>query len=164
MNVQLVVATETDWKQLTSLLKTYIAEMIQYVNESDVDDVTQRLINELENYKAEENRWPYLITSDSAVAGFCFLRYFPQEPGTYDIDQFFVLKDFRRTGIGSACLAKLIALHPGKWLIRVLKTNEGALAFWLRAVAACAGEDYERSLAIDNGTEKHFIRFDTATL
>lgn len=157
MNVQLIEVDKTNEAQLRKMFKVYVSEMGKYLNQDERD----KIVNSediLKKYWKNNPRWPYLLLADGNVAGFCLLRYFPGEPGTFDIDQYYVSKEFRRRGIGGISLKQLVERHPGRWLIRVLKTNNTAMIFWLNAIKACVGTNYEQS---DETCAMHFIRFNT---
>lgn len=59
---------------------------------------------------------------------------FIRESGVYDVDEFFILRRYRRQGLGEALLHRLVAQMPGDWLVRVLQRNAPALAFWRRTL------------------------------
>lgn len=109
-------------------------------------------------YWCKNSHWPYLIYANGELAGFCLIRKYPGET-TFDIDQFFVLNRFKRHGIGSAAFEKIIELHPGRWIIRVLKENTSALKFWMRCADRTTHNDYTLALEMDDDLEMHFIRF-----
>jgi predicted acetyltransferase len=48
------------------------------------------------------------------------------------MDQFFVLKKYRRTGLGSALALQVFAELPGHWEVGQMPANLGAQAFWRR--------------------------------
>ncbi len=160
MDIHLRLATSDDKEKLNNLIRRYFAELIKNISPNP-GLTPEQLIHKLEKYWCEKKHWPYLIEANEKIAGFCFLRDFPEEPGNFDIEEFFIANEFRRQGVGTQCLARLIALHPGAWIVRVLKENEKALRFWLHAVEVCQGENYLHQLEPYNEKERHFIRFTT---
>ena len=48
--------------------------------------------------------------------------------------EFYVLSEYRRTGVGMAFAQALLAKFPGPWRIRQIVANAGATAFWRRVV------------------------------
>lgn len=50
------------------------------------------------------------------------------------IVEFFVVRKYRRLGLGLATARSLFARWPGPWEIAVLRANRGAAAFWERAI------------------------------
>ena len=159
------IRNTNDHTKLVRLLRTYISEMMMYVEaeaEAEAPSIDSPAVDTiLGHYQNSNSHWPYLISVDTQIVGFCLLRDYPAQPGTYDIDQFFVLVHHRRKGLGRATLQALLGKHPGNWLIRVLKQNAGALEFWINATKACVGNKYQHHLVYDNGLEMNFIRFST---
>lgn len=147
---------ENSSSDLEPLYRDYLVEMIG----NKEGDITAHL-RTLSKYWAIESHWPYWIYSGGAVAGFCLVRFYPGENGTHDIEQFFVSQKYRRQGIGATTLKQVLQLHPGDWLVRVLKTNETGLLFWRRAIETCIGDEYACRFEQDEGFEMHFFRFCT---
>ena len=83
-------------------------------------------------------RFPYLIHSGDDIAGFAFVidecPLTGRQPCWF-MAEFFVLKAYRRLGVGQAALAAILARHPGDWHIAVPAANEPAQRFWGRALA-----------------------------
>ena len=44
--------------------------------------------------------------------------------------EFFVLKAYRRRGVGRRAADTIISSHPGLWHIGVIEKNAGAFRFW----------------------------------
>ena len=88
-------------------------------------------------------RFPYLIYSNDEIAGFALVidecPLTGRQPCWF-MAEFFVLKAYRRHGVGSAALAAITANHLGDWHIGVPLDNQPAQAFWGRALAPYAPE------------------------
>lgn len=85
-------------------------------------------------------RFPYLIQSGDEIAGFAFV--IDQCPLTarkpcWFMAEFFVLKAYRRRGVGQAAVAAILGHHPGDWHVAVPLANEPAQAFWESALQTC---------------------------
>ena len=83
-------------------------------------------------------RSPYLIHADGEIAGFAFVigecPLTGREPCWF-MAEFFILKAYRRRGVGRRALAEILANHPGVWHIGVPIANRPAGAFWNKALA-----------------------------
>lgn len=73
------------------------------------------------------------------------------------------MRKFKGKGVGKKALLAVVANHPGKWQIRVLKENAAALKFWVSAVKNIVGSRYDVSLDIDVDLEMYFIRFEAVS-
>jgi predicted acetyltransferase len=96
---------------------------------------------DLPRYWSEPGRNPFLLRVDGKLAGFALIRRIPG-PGTdavWDVTEFFVLRAYRRHGIGKES-AHSIWRFPGPWQVRVMQSNHTASNFWQRAIAEFAGE------------------------
>ncbi|WP_052715636.1 GNAT family N-acetyltransferase [Devosia chinhatensis] len=86
-------------------------------------------------------RFPYLILVDGEIAGFALVV--DQCPLTgrspcFFMAEFFVLKAYRRHGVGRAALEQVLAAHPGPWHIAVPLANRTGQGFWAKALGnAC---------------------------
>jgi predicted acetyltransferase len=88
-------------------------------------------------YWKEEDRYPFLILGSGNLAGFAFVRKGSQLSGnleTWDMTEFFVLRGYRRLGVGTKAAHVIWKKLPGTWEIRVRERNRGAKAFWAGAV------------------------------
>ena len=93
-------------------------------------------------WREPERRFPFLIFERERLAGFILARLGSPEsadPLTLDIAEYFVLRRHRREGVGRRAAHALWDRLPGRWTVRVLDRNAGAVTFWRRAVS-----DYTR--------------------
>jgi|SRR5450432_17459 len=84
----------------------------------------------------------YLAKAGDAVAGFALIgwagEFLEGEEGR-DVHEFFVLRGFRREGMGRAMATHLWNAYRGEWLVRVLEANAPGLAFWRAAIGSFTG-------------------------
>ena len=93
----------------------------------------------------------FLINYGGRVAGFAMAtRGSPASQSQTDLDvaEFFVLRAFRRSGVGRQAAFKLWDTIPGRWVVRVVETNETGVNFWSEVVRSyTSGEFGESNLA-----------------
>jgi predicted acetyltransferase len=85
-----------------------------------------------------EQRFPFFIHSGSELAGFALAtRGSPatDNPEHLDVAEFFVLRAYRRMGVGRQAAFLLWNRLPGHWIVRVSEANRTGLPFWFAAVA-----------------------------
>lgn len=87
----------------------------------------------LDHYWTDTDRFPFLIRSAGQLAGFALVRR--AESGVMSISEFFVLRRYRRTGVGRSALEALFARFTGEWEIDVVAENVDGLVFWTRVLA-----------------------------
>jgi predicted acetyltransferase len=111
----------------------------------------------------------YLARLGDCVAGFALIgsadKYL-SEVGARDVHEFFVLRRFRRGGIGRQMAMRLWNMYRGEWLVRVLEANAPALAFWRATIAgftlrSCSGP-CKREGCLVKGRPWVYLRFTSA--
>jgi predicted acetyltransferase len=94
-------------------------------------------------YWSEPGRYPFLIRIAGKLAGFALVRRISQTSGgnaVWDVAEFFVLRAYRRRGVGKKVAHAVWRQFPGPWQVRVMRANAAAHRFWQKAVAEFAGE------------------------
>ena len=94
----------------------------------------------LDDYWREADRTPLIIESGGRPVGFALINAFAHSGGGTDrsMAEFFILRKYRRGGLGAAAVAEILARYPGRWEIAIARRNGPAMAFWPRAVGALA--------------------------
>lgn len=89
-----------------------------------------------------ERHFPFWIRCGGALAGFALaMRGSPatDDPTHLDVAEFFVLRRYRRTGVGREAAFALFDRLRGHWVVRVSTGNARGSAFWPGVVAAYTG-------------------------
>jgi predicted acetyltransferase len=104
----------------------------------------------------------YLAKIGDLLAGFALVGSAVQwtgDAGSHEIHEFFVMRRFRRTGIGQQMATHLWTEHPGEWLVRVLEANAPAVQFWRSAISPYAYGTYKEDERAVKGRPWRFFRF-----
>ena len=110
---------------------------------------------DLSLYWREPGRYPFLIRVGGKLAGFVMVQRISQTSGNnavWDIAEFFVLRAYRRCGVGTEAARSVWQQFPGSWQVRVMRANQGANRFWQRIIAEFVGEAVS-SLATEKAGE-----------
>jgi len=94
-------------------------------------------------YWRELNRHPFLVKVDDKLAGFVLVKSGSEISGNemaWDMAEFFVLRHYRRRGIGTEIAREVWRQFPGLWEVRVMQSNYSALQFWDRAITGFIGK------------------------
>lgn len=78
------------------------------------------------------------------------------------MDQFFVMKKYRRAGIGRQLATHAFDLLPGIWEVGQMTDNHGARAFWRRVIDTYCGGRYVEQTLTEGWWQGTIQRFDTA--
>lgn len=132
--VTLRPATRDDAALLSNLLELYIHDVCDIFPSVELGADGRFGYPKLPLYWSEPNtRFAYLIERSGRVAGFVLAtRGSPvtPDPEVLDVAEFFVLRKYRRLGVGQRAAALLWQRLPGKWTVRVSEGNPKATAFW----------------------------------
>jgi predicted acetyltransferase len=96
-------------------------------------------------YWQEEWRHPFLLRVDGKLAGFALIAgrsRLTGEPGVFDMAELFVMRRFRRRGLGLAAAGAAFDRFPGPWEVRQRDENVAATAFWRKVIDRYTGGDY----------------------
>jgi predicted acetyltransferase len=127
VRVELARADERD--VLARLLELYAHDFSER-NGADVGDDGTYGYRYLDAYWSDADRHPFLLRVDGRLAGFALVRTVPP----HDMAEFFVLRKYRRGGIGTDAARAVFARFPGAWQTREQWENAGAIDFWRRAI------------------------------
>jgi predicted acetyltransferase len=115
-------------------------------------------------YWQEPTRYPFLILVDGHLAGFVFVRRgseISDDTDVWDMAEFFVMRGYRRLGIGMKIAQEVWDKFPGKWEVRVMNQNKKALGFWQRSVSEFLGQKTEPSTFNKNGKSWYVFSFES---
>jgi predicted acetyltransferase len=104
----------------------------------------------------------YLAKVGSSIAGFALIGSAAAWLGDtrgQDVREFFVLRKFRRRGVGQRMAELVWNEHPGEWLVRVLEANAPAVLFWRAAVSAYSFGAFREEPRVIDGHSWRFLRF-----
>ena len=136
-SVALNLATRDTARLLSNLLNLYMHDLSDIFPIQVGADGRFRY-DKLPLYWSEpEKHLPFLIYSGEQLAGFALAtRGSPatDNPEHLDVAEFFVLRGFRRTGVGRQAAFILWNRLPGEWVVRVSEANRAGLCFWQAAV------------------------------
>jgi predicted acetyltransferase len=95
----------------------------------------------MDDYWRDADRRPFLIESDGRTAGFALVNALSHRGAPIDhaMAEFFVLRQFRRSGVGQEAARTIFTANPGRWELAIAAPNAAARAFWPRAILATPG-------------------------
>jgi predicted acetyltransferase len=86
----------------------------------------------------------YVATVADRYAGFALVdRAARVGSDAHWMDQFFVLKKYRRAGVGRHLAIRVLGSLPGSWEVGQMPANHAAQAFWRSVVASCTSGVFE---------------------
>jgi predicted acetyltransferase len=81
---------------------------------------------------------PLLIRVKERLAGFALINTRSHRSGRvdYNVAEFFVARKYRRCGVATEAVCRVLTRYPGHWEIAVAERNVAARAFWPHAIGA----------------------------
>ncbi len=107
----------------------------------------------LDSYWTEPDRYPFLIYVDDRIAGFILVNSHTclhENEGARSIAEFFVMRKYRRKGVGSTTARHVFDLFPGKWEVRQIPANDTGQRFWRNVIRRYTNGNFSAT-ALDNG-------------
>ncbi len=115
-------------------------------------------------YWKESNRYPFLVMANGHLAGFVFVcsgSEISNDADVWDMAEFFIVRGFRRLGVGMKVAHGIWEKFPGKWEVRVIDRNQKAKDFWGRAINEFLGKRI-KPIALDkDGKDWHVFSFES---
>ena len=139
LDVVLKAATADDAGLLSNLLELYIHDLSAAFPSVQLGVDGRFGYGKLALYWSDpERHFPFVIMSDSRVVGFALAtRGSPasDDPGAFDVAEFFVIRGHRRSGVGRRAAMLLWRRLAGSWIVRASDAVPGAVSFWRSVVA-----------------------------
>jgi predicted acetyltransferase len=142
--VSLRRATTDDRVALENLMQLYAYDWSE-LRPLDVGENGRFGDYPLDVYWQEAWRHPFLLCVDGTLAGFALISTRSHLTGASDVAdvaEFFVMRRFRRRGVGRAAALAMFDQFKGRWEIRQRNENVEATAFWRRIISEYKGGAY----------------------
>jgi predicted acetyltransferase len=140
--LEFLSATRDHQPILANLLELYIHDFSEFLNVVPGPD-GRFGYPRLPLYWSDPSRHPFLVKVDGQWAGFALVKQGSEvsdNADVWDIAEFFVLRGYRRQGIGTQIAKELWRRLPGPWEVRVMASNIPARGFWAAAIASFTGK------------------------
>ncbi len=164
MKVELIAVPENDKSVLFHLMELYAYDFSEY-DDADVNEHGLFGYTYFDHYWTDETRYPFFIRADGKLAGFVMVNehcYVLKEPGTRSIAEFFVMRKYRRKGVGRLAALEIFDRFPGKWEVIQHGKNELSKMFWERVIGEYTQGNYRREKAVVEDWEGQALLFDNA--
>jgi predicted acetyltransferase len=152
VTVSVVPAAPETRDTLVRLVQLYLHDL-SAVEGWDVDETGSFGEELLRGCWTDARRHPFVIRADARVAGFALVdrgSHLTGDPTVYDMAEFFILRRWRRCGVGRVAVRHLTQLFAGEWEIRPFHGYGPAMSFWSTvctelAVDGVSHDSYDRS-------------------
>jgi predicted acetyltransferase len=159
--IELIPAAAEQEPILANLLELYAHDFSEF-HDLEIGDDGRFGYKLLPLYWIDPDRHPFLVKTDGHLAGLILVKRGPAALGNqvvWDIAEFFVLRGYRRRGIGTQIAHEIWRRFPGAWEVRVMQSNVAANHFWAHAVSTFAGERVDPVYTEKKGERWALYRF-----
>lgn len=127
-----------------------LLELYKYdFSEFDPEDVNENGLYDykyLDHYWTEEGRHPFFIRVDGKLAGFVLVRMMgtnEQSQPIYSVAEFFVMKKYRKLGVGIIASTEVFNRFRGIWKVAQIESNKPAQIFWRKAIERYTNNNFQ---------------------
>jgi predicted acetyltransferase len=151
METRVVVAERSDQEVLRNLFQLYTYDFSELLS-LDLEENGRFKEESLDSYWKDAWRFPFLLRADDYLAGFALVHHrskLSRADDIWDIAEFFVLRKYRRAGVGTRAAHWIFATYSGEWEVRQRSSNVSATSFWRRAISAYTAGQFTEELLDD---------------
>jgi predicted acetyltransferase len=151
VQIETTRATREDEQTLAALAELYIYDFTEFTGE-DVGDDGRFGYQWLAKYFDEPDRFAFLARVDGKLAGFALISRISEfDDGAlpWSMSEFFVLKKYRRSGVGRTLATAMFDRFRGPWQVHELSANAPAQAFWRRVIGDYTNGAFEERVLDD---------------
>ncbi|MEX1030705.1 MAG: GNAT family N-acetyltransferase [Paenibacillaceae bacterium] len=143
MLIELHVAEGEEKDILKNLIQFYDYDFSEFTDEDVLEKGNYSEYPFIDLYWEESSRVPYLIRVEGSLAGFVLVRTVEEANYIYySIAEFFVMKKYRRSGIGKQVAETVFNKHRGQWEVYQLERNRPAQTFWVKVISEYTNGNY----------------------
>jgi predicted acetyltransferase len=137
---------------LKNLYSLYLHDLSEYTEGLNISSDGSFEFDSFELIWKREGLTPYFLKKDKIIVGFLLLleRPFLYKEYDYSINDFFILKKYRRKGIAIALLKELFKQKKGCYFVVELAKNIPAVIFWRKILNTLNIDFEEKKKIIDD--------------
>ena len=164
MNVQIVPVERDQKSVLRQMLELYLYDFSEY-DGAELDEHGWYGYDRLDHYWTEEGRHPFFLRVDGKLAGFVLVSghsFALEDPDAKSISEFFVMRKYRRHGVGRAAATLVFDRFRGKWEVDQHGGNRPSYRYWETVIDAYTGGQYTKQPLANEHLTGQAITFDNS--
>ena len=162
MEIKLIEVKELEKSVLRQLMELYAYDFSEF-DDADVNEYGLYGYSYLDYYWTEDSRHPFFIRVDGKLAGFVLISdyaYVLKTGEAKSVSEFFLMRKYRRKGIGKSVAIQVFDQFPGKWEVIQHEDNEPSKFFWEQIIHEYTGGDYRKEKVKTENWEGQALIFD----
>ena len=143
MEIAIQAVPIEDKQVLRNLLELYSHDFSEF-DGADVDDHgLYGYPYYFDDYWTEAGRHPFFIRVDGRLAGFVMVRDRTNTGIAHEIAEFFIMRKYRRHGVGKNVAWRIFDMLAGKWRVSEVEENKSAQTFWRTVISEYTDGKYD---------------------
>lgn len=162
--IEVIPAAPEQEPIVANLLELYAHDFSEF-HRLELGDDGRFEYRDLPLYWRESKRYPFLVRVDSRLAGLVLVKKGSEvsvDESVWDMAEFFIVRGYRRRGIGIRVAHEVWRRLPGSWEIRVMQANHPAQLFWEHAIKTFTGCAVQSSTFKKSGRDWRIFSFESA--
>ena len=133
-SIELKILGEDEKHILKNLWSLYAHDLSEYRETLNILEDGTYLFPDFDLYFKEDYMHPILIKVDGKIGGFVLLIEPPylKERYDYGIEEFFILKKYRKKGVGTQVINKIFNMYKGNYWYIILEKNIASRSMFLK--------------------------------
>lgn len=120
---------------------------------------------DLDYFWFEPTHAVFLVTVDEKLAGFVLIDNEVVVTGDErSVTEFFIMRKYRRQGVGKQVAIEVFRRLPAKWEVRVIEQNSPAQDFWRGVIAEYTQDKFQEKRLNDDEWQGYVFSFDNRVL
>ena len=164
MNIEIISAKVFNKSFIRQMMELYLYDLSEFVK-ADISEHGYFGYSHLDYYWVKSKRNPFLVRVENKLAGFALIHqntYYPDNH--YHLAEFFILRKYRKQGIGRQVAFHLFDLLHGGWEIYHPHANFVAQKFWQNVIEEYTADIYTETVMENNGWNGIMRCFDNTKL
>ncbi len=165
-NVELYTASLSDYPIIQNMARFYVYDMTEYMGDEKGWEIPEDGLFEcidLKKYWKDPHASPFLIRVNQEIAGFVIIdKKGSDHQVDFNMAQFFILRKFKKQGLGRHVAYQCFDRFKGIWEVMVLPPNTGAYQFWKKIISDYTQnnfQEYTRCVQHLSNCQKNIFRF-----
>lgn len=153
--IDVPLVPEDDKLVLRNLLNLYLYDLSEFKG-TDVDAHGFFEYRRLDQYWYDDSCHPFFITVNGSVGGFVLVhKYGLLEQNRNVISEFFVMRKYRKLGVGRQAAQRIFEAFPGGWEVSELPENLPSQLFWRNVIHEITNGAYSETV-VDGRPVQYF--------
>jgi len=148
MNILVTPATVSERPVLRQLMELYQYDFSEF-DGSDIGPLGLYDYPYLDHYWVEPERLPFLVRVNGCLAGLVLVARYNYLTGlkdTWVMAEFFIMRKYRRQGIGEQVARIIFDQFPGDWQVGQITENTSAIIFWRKVISRYTHNNFQEQI------------------